>query len=296
MRDFQGALDHLFADLRPSRIILRLETPGAFYPVVAESLAPGIHSVATGPEPDFSQAGTFLFVTGEKRPLVQDDVEAHPLSPPAEIVGHYGVRSQLLVPVVRGDRFVGVVGIHVAEGPRTWTAAEMAQADAFARWVAWELEVEELRERVDVHRATLRLDTAIGDPALPAGTPGSPSDERYFPIVAEALAPGANSLRAAAGPDLRKAATMQRLLRERTTLAQADLLATDTPPPPELIAQYGARAQVLACISEGERLVAFVSAHHAATVREWAPAEIAAVEECAARIAPQLRPRAWGGR
>lgn len=287
MRDFQPALDQLFADLRPSRIILRLERPGAFYPVVAESLAPGVHSVATGPEPDFALAPTFLFVTGEKRPLVQDAVLGHPLSPPADIVGHYGVASQLLVPVVRGDRFVGVVGIHVGEGPRTWSDAEMARADRFARWVGWELEVEELRERIGVHRATLRSDvTELDDPA----------DERYFPIVAEALEPGANSLRAVAGPDLRKAATMQFLVQQRTTLVQEDLLATDTPPPPELIAQYGARAQVLACISEGDRLVAFVSAHHAATPRSFTPAEVGAVEEAAARIGATLRPRVWGGR
>lgn len=281
MRDFSTALDQLFADLRPSRIILRLERPGAFYPVVAETLAPGVRSVATGPEPDFSRAATFLFVTGELRPLVQDTVAGHPLSPPAEIVGHYGVRSQLLVPVVRGDRFVGVVGIHVGEGPRVWTAAEMARADEFARCVGWELEVEDLRERIDVARTTLRIDT---------------EGDRYFPIVAEALGEGVNSLRDVAGPDLRKAKTMQWLLEHRATLVQEDLLATDTPPPPELIAQYGARAQVLACISEGERLVALVSAHHAATPRVFTPGEIALVEDAAARIGRTLRPRTYGGR
>lgn len=280
MRDFQSAVEKLHADLGVSRIILRLETPGAFYPVVAEACAPGIHSVATGPEPDFSQAATFLFVTGEKRPLVQDDCIGHPLSPPAEIVGHYGVRSQLLVPIVRGDRFVGVVGIHVAEGPRHWTDEEIEDADTFARWVGWELEVEELRARINVSRTTLRA--YVGE-------------EPYFPIVAESVGEGVKELRHGAGPDLRKAKTMQYLLEHRTTLVQEDLLATDTPPPPELIAQYGARSQILGCISEGDRLVAFVSAHHA-DPRVFTPGEIALVEDACARIAPTLKPREPGGR
>lgn len=146
MRDFQPSVDALFAALRPSRIILRLETPGAFYPVVAEALAPGVRSVAGGPEPDFAQAPTWLYVTRELRPLVQDAVEGHPLGLPAALIGHYGVRAQLLVPVVRGDRFVGVVGIHVSDGPRRWTDDELALADAFARQVARELELDELDE------------------------------------------------------------------------------------------------------------------------------------------------------
>ena len=280
MRDFQDAVTALHAELGAGRIILRLEQPGRFYPVVAEALAPGIRSVASGPEPDFSQAATFLFVTQQLRPLVQDEVLGHPLSPPADIVGHYGVTAQLLVPVVRGSRFVGVVGIHMGEGARTWTDEELARADAFARWVAWELEVEDLRERIGVSRTTLRR--YVGE-------------EPYFPIVAESVGEGVNALRGGAGPDLRKARTMQYLLEHRSTLVQEDLLATDTPPPPELIAQYGARSQVLGCISEGETLVAFVSAHHAEP-RVFTPNEIKLVEDACARIAPTLAPRAWGGR
>lgn len=280
MREFQEDVDRLRRELAASRIILRLETPGAFYPVVAESVADGIRRVAAGPEPDFSQAPTFLFVTGEKRPLIQDDCLGHPLSPPPDIVGHYGVRSQLLVPVVRGKRFVGVVGIHVAEGPRAWTDDEVAQADTFARRVGWELELEELRERIAVSRTTLR--TYVGE-------------EPLFPIVAEAVGEGVLELRGSPGPDLRKAKTMQYLLEHRSTLVQADLLATDTPPPPELIARYGARSQILCCISEDDRLAAFVSAHNA-DARVFTPEEVALAEDATARIAQTLKPRAPGGR
>jgi GAF domain-containing protein len=283
MRDFQNAVDQLLGDLGVSRIILRLETPGAFYPVVAEAVADGIRRVATGPEPDFSEAATFKFITGELRPLVQDDVAGHPLSPPADIVGHYGVRSQLLVPVVRGDRFVGVVGIHVAEGPRQWSDEHIATADRFARWVGWELELEDLREQLNIARTTLRIYTGEQGP--------------YFPIAAEALGEGVNSLRQETGLDLRKALTMQRLLaRPHETMVQEDLLEADPPPPPELIERYGARAQVLVPIADGESLLAFVSAHHAATPRVFTDAEIRLVEESAERLGRTLAPRPPGGR
>lgn len=282
MREFQDDVDRLRRELGASRIILRLETPGSFYPVVAESVADGIHRVATGHEPDFSQAPTFLFVKDERRPLIQDDCLDHPLAPPADIVGHYGVRSQLLVPVVRGDRFVGVVGVHVAEGPRTWTDGEVAQADLFARRVGWELELEELRQALPIARTTLRIDTG---------------GEHYFPIAAEALGEGVNSLRYESGLDLRKAATMQRLLaRPHETMVQEDLLAADPPPPPELIERYGARAQVLVPIAEGETLIAFVSAHHAATPRVFGAGEIGLVEAAARTITQTLAPRVPGGR
>ena len=280
MRDFEAAVDGLRRDLGVSRVFLRLATPGAVFPVVTESVAEGIPRVGSERDPDFSQAPTFLFISRELRPLVQDDVTATDTPPPADIVAYYGIAAQMLVPVTVSGALAGIVGIHQAGGPRAWTDEEIEDADTFGRWVGWELELERLRERIGVSRTTVRLDVG-GDP--------------YFPIIAEAVGEGVNELRTAEGPDLRKAKTMQHLLEHRTTLVQEDLLATDTPPPPELIAQYGARSQMFGCISEGDTLVAFVSAHHAEP-RVFTPNEVKLVEDACARIAPTLAPRAWGGR
>lgn len=279
MRTFDTAVEQLRDRLGVSRAFVRLLQPGSPLPVVvAEAVAPGVALVGSERDPDFSQAATFLWINRELRPLVQDDVTKGGAPAPQYIVDYYGIAAQILVPVTRGGAFHGVLGIHWGGGPRVWSDEEIAEADRFARWVGWEIELEDLRERIQVTRTTLRVDTG-GDP--------------YFPIVGEALAPGAFELRGKPGPDLRKAATMQYLLRERTTLVQSDLLATDTPPPPELIAQYGARSQILGCISEGDRLVAFVSAHHK-DVREFTPAEIADVEAVCGFIAPLLQPRLPG--
>ena len=109
-----------------------------------------------------------------------------------------------------------------------------------------------------------------------------------FPVVAEALAPGVLSISGPSTIDLRASATFQYLERTLGTLVQEDLLATDTPPPPELITQYGARAQMLAAVAVDGRLAAFLSVHDGPAPRRWSEADVAALEDTAARVALAL--------
>ena len=129
--------------------------------------------------------------------------------------------------------------------------------------------VEDLLVAVGASRATIRLDT-----------PG----DAFFPVVAEATAPGIRSIRDETGIDLRSAPTFQQLDRTLDVLIQGDLLATDTPPPPELIAQYGARAQMLAPVVRDGRMVGFVSAHSGPDVRAWGETDVGAIRTAAARV------------
>jgi GAF domain-containing protein len=112
--------------------------------------------------------------------------------------------------------------------------------------------------------------------------------EGAFPVVAEALAPGVRSIAAETSIDLRSAPTFQYLERELRTLVQDDILASDVAPPPELVQRYGARAQLLAPVVERDRMIAFLSVHHAATPRAWTEAEVAAIEAAAVRVAALL--------
>jgi len=132
--------------------------------------------------------------------------------------------------------------------------------------------VEELRERTGATRTTLRLDT--------------PGD--VFPVVAEALAAEARSIRGETAIDLRRAATFQFLDRERRNLVQSDCAAGDFPAPPELIELYGVKAQMLAPIVGGDRLVGIVSVHYAPSTREWSDEDVAALDEAARRITALL--------
>ena len=105
-----------------------------------------------------------------------------------------------------------------------------------------------------------------------------------LPVVAEALAPGIPSIQGPSSIDLRAAPTVRYLAETLGILVQDDLLATDTPPPPELIQQYGARAQMLAAVGVDGKLAAIVSVHYSPGPRHWTEAEVTAIEAAAARV------------
>lgn len=105
-----------------------------------------------------------------------------------------------------------------------------------------------------------------------------------LPVVAEALAPGIPSIQGPSSIDLRAAPTVRYLAETLGILVQDDLLATDTPPPPELIQQYGVRAQMLAAVGVDGKLAAIVSVHYSPGPRHWTEAEVTAIEAAAARV------------
>jgi GAF domain-containing protein len=133
--------------------------------------------------------------------------------------------------------------------------------------------VEELMATVGASRVTIRVDRP----------------DAVFPVVAEALAPGVQSIAGPSSIDLRAAPTFKHLESTLGVLLQEDLLETDTPPPPELIARYGARAQMLAAVGIDGAMVGIVSVHHGPDPRRWADAEEQALRAAAARVEAVLR-------
>jgi len=121
--------------------------------------------------------------------------------------------------------------------------------------------VERLLAATGASRVTLRLEDAGGE----------------FPIVAEACAPGIRSLRGETGIDLRAGATFIALERDRLILLQEDLEHADPAPPPQLVRDYGARAQMLAPLVRGGRLCGIVSVHESSGPRRWRDEDVKAL-------------------
>jgi GAF domain-containing protein len=116
--------------------------------------------------------------------------------------------------------------------------------------------------------------------------------DAIFPIVAEAVAPGVPSLLGGDGVgDLRAAATFQWLDRERRVLVQDDLENADPAPPVALIQAYGARAQMLAPVLDGERLLGIVSVHQSGRPRAWSEVDLRAIEDAARDVLSALERR-----
>jgi GAF domain-containing protein len=138
--------------------------------------------------------------------------------------------------------------------------------------VSFQTTIENLLQRTGASRTTLRLDRPEG----------------FFPVVAEALAPGVRSIADDSTIDLRASATFRSLDQERELLIQSDLLAADPAPPAELIELYGARAQMLAPVVRDDALAGIVSVHYSPGPRTWTNEDVAALEEAVDQVLAEL--------
>jgi maleate isomerase len=123
---YREIVEELLLEIGASRTTLRLDSPEAFFPVVAEALAPAIGSIVGDSSIDLGGSATFQFLAREKRLLIQPDLLAADPAPPPELVELYGAKAQMLAPIVRAERLVGIVSVHYAPGPREWTAGDVA--------------------------------------------------------------------------------------------------------------------------------------------------------------------------
>ena len=123
----QALVDELRLQLRASRVTLRIDdVPGEVFPVKAESLAPGVNSIAGDGTIPIRESETFQWVERERRVLVQDDIVSSPIAPAPALTGPYRARSQMLAPVFRGEDLVGLVSVHQVDELRSWTSDEIA--------------------------------------------------------------------------------------------------------------------------------------------------------------------------
>jgi len=132
--------DRLLATTGASRTTIRLDRPDAIFPIVAESVAPGVPSLLGGVGVgDLRAARTFQWLDRERRVLVQDDLEHADPAPPAELIQAYGARAQMLAPVLEGERLAGIVSVHQSGGPRAWSDADVQAIEEAAQDVVREL-------------------------------------------------------------------------------------------------------------------------------------------------------------
>ena len=127
---FQEILENLLRSTGASRTTLRLDLSdqdAGLDAVAAEALAPGVRSLREDSSiRNLRDVSTVRFLETQRRPLVQNDCSADDLAPPRELIELYGVKAQMLAPIVREDRLVGVLSVHYAPGPRDWSAEDVA--------------------------------------------------------------------------------------------------------------------------------------------------------------------------
>ncbi|MEA2330125.1 MAG: hypothetical protein QOH58_263 [Thermoleophilaceae bacterium] len=132
--------------------------------------------------------------------------------------------------------------------------------------------VERLLADTGASRTTLRVD--------------SPTE--FFPVVAEACAPGVRSIRGDTSVDLKTAPTFMAIQDEQRIIVQDDCLHSEPPTPQEVIDAYGVRAQMLAPVALEGLLLGTMSVHQAGAPRRWSAADRQALESAVTAVLAEL--------
>lgn len=123
-------VERLLADTGASRVTLRREIPGDFFPITNEALAAGVKSIKDGAGIDLrgQPVARALAETGAQ--VVQHDCATAFDDPGFHRMreAYGGLASQIVTPILAGGRLAGILSLHQCGEPRTWTDAEIARA------------------------------------------------------------------------------------------------------------------------------------------------------------------------
>jgi maleate isomerase len=127
---FQEILEDLLDSTGASRTTVRLDLADKNFhldTVAAEALAPGVRSLKDDTSiNDLRKVPTYEFVEKERRILVQNDCLTADPAPPRALIDFYGVKAQMLGPIVRDGRMIGIISVHYTPGPREWGEEDVA--------------------------------------------------------------------------------------------------------------------------------------------------------------------------
>jgi GAF domain-containing protein len=119
--------DRLRAETCASRTTVRGRAGDDPVALLAESLAPGVESMADGQQPRaIVAAPTYVVLSETKAVLVQDDCVNEGPEPPRSLIERYRVRAQMLAPVLDGGEMIGTISVHQQDTTRHWTPADVA--------------------------------------------------------------------------------------------------------------------------------------------------------------------------
>jgi maleate isomerase len=142
---FEEILRALLKETNASRTTLRIDLPKFGLSVnapAAEALAPGVHSIKDKTSLDQRRAVAVKWLEKHRRVFVENDcLNTTPdVAPEKEVTDIYGIRSEMVAPVVRGEHLPAWVSVHEIRGPRQWTKTEIAAIEAACTKVSQELD------------------------------------------------------------------------------------------------------------------------------------------------------------
>ena len=128
--EFTELLKVLLDETKASRTTIRLDLPSLGFELskpAAEAKRTGVTGLLQQAAPGIENAAPVNYLRRERKLIVQDDVKAAPQdqATPAELIDSYGLRAQILGPIVRDGKLIGIVSVHETTGTRRWTQADI---------------------------------------------------------------------------------------------------------------------------------------------------------------------------
>lgn len=122
--DFSRPLRDLLAGTQASRVTLRLDVVGMNFPVVGEAVD-SVAALSGNHSLDQRNLETVQYLLRTHDVLIQGDCRTADPAPPAALIGAYGVRAQMLAPILREDRVLGWVSVHDCVRSRSWSESDV---------------------------------------------------------------------------------------------------------------------------------------------------------------------------
>jgi maleate isomerase len=129
-------LDALRKDVNGGRTTVRLDDCGLGFhvdTVAAETLSENVHSIRTQNSLDQKNAAAVKWLEKNRRAFVMNDC-LNPwdpeVAPEKEVIEIYGIRSEMVAPVIKDGNLVGWVSCHYTQGAREWSDDEVARIEA----------------------------------------------------------------------------------------------------------------------------------------------------------------------
>jgi maleate isomerase len=127
--ELQLIITELLQATEASRTTLRMDIPEHNCHVDAaavEASAPGIRSIKVDTSLDQRNLNTVRYLEEQRCNLIQDDCVNAEVSPPAALIQVYGVKAQMLGPLVWDNQLIGWVSVHYTPSTRHWSEEDIA--------------------------------------------------------------------------------------------------------------------------------------------------------------------------
>lgn len=146
-KTLQTIMEDLLEATKASRTTVRLDMPAqnlVLETVAAEATVSGVRPLKGGKNSIKDLRNTVppvRWVEENLQILVQEDCLTADLAPPPELIEHYGVKAQMLAPVVENGRLIGIISVHYTPEPRHWSEKDIAALQDAAERIEGEISI-----------------------------------------------------------------------------------------------------------------------------------------------------------